>query len=368
MRFLMMSWRDPFNPRAGGAERVSQAYMSELARRGHDAYWFSNEFPNCRRQEELDGVRIVRRGELFKSVLNARNWCKRQPGFDLIIDQHHGIPWFAPWWSGTNCVAYIHEVLGPVWDIFYGWPLNKVGKSQEFCCHWLYRNVPFWVPSESTRRALLARGVKNVMVIPNGIDPITLCELQNKTLGQPLRLCVVTRLAPNKRVGHAIRLVRLLVDRGIETRLNVVGRGEDEPNLKDVIKRQKVEDKVFFLGKLDEEEKLRVLSESHLLVHTSICEGWGLNVIEANAMGTPAVVYPAPGLIDSTVDGVTGIVCAAQTPESMACGIERVLNNPEFYYELRRNAWSRSKEFHWRNVLAKACDWLETQAQTRQVK
>ena len=41
---------------------------------------------------------------------------------DLVIDQHHGIPWYAPWWCGTNCIAYIHEVLGPIWDAFYPWP------------------------------------------------------------------------------------------------------------------------------------------------------------------------------------------------------------------------------------------------------
>ena len=45
------------------------------------------------------------------------------------------------------------------------------------------------------------------------------------------------------------------------------------------------------------------------MVHTSIREGWGLNVIEANAMGTPAIVYPVGGLVDSTVDGPIGSAC-----------------------------------------------------------
>jgi hypothetical protein len=44
MRFLMLNWRDPRNPLAGGAERVSLAYLRELLRRGHEVFWFANDF------------------------------------------------------------------------------------------------------------------------------------------------------------------------------------------------------------------------------------------------------------------------------------------------------------------------------------
>ena len=33
MRFLMLNWRDPRNPKAGGAERVTQAYLEALIER-----------------------------------------------------------------------------------------------------------------------------------------------------------------------------------------------------------------------------------------------------------------------------------------------------------------------------------------------
>ena len=32
MRFLMLNWRDPENPLAGGAERVTLAYLAALVR------------------------------------------------------------------------------------------------------------------------------------------------------------------------------------------------------------------------------------------------------------------------------------------------------------------------------------------------
>ncbi|HZI30897.1 MAG TPA: glycosyltransferase, partial [Candidatus Binatia bacterium] len=98
------------------------------------------------------------------------------------------------------------------------------------------------------------------------------------------------------------------------------------------------------------------------LVHTSLREGWGLNVIEANAMGTPAVVYPVGGLVDSTLNNETGLVTQAETPESVADVIQSLIQTPEKYDSLRLNAWNRSKKLVWPEVLPPACDWLESLA------
>ena len=40
-------------------------------------------------------------------------------------------------------------------------------------------------------------------------------------------------------------------------------------------------------------------ARAHVLVATSVREGWGLNVSEAAACGTPAIGYSVPGLVDS---------------------------------------------------------------------
>ncbi|MBT3841127.1 MAG: glycosyltransferase, partial [Verrucomicrobia bacterium] len=151
MRFLMLNWRDTENPLAGGAERVTLRHMAELVRRGHEVVWFANHFDGAERETAIDGIRIIRGGGRGTSILHARR-CYRDHGlFDLVIDQHHGLPWFAHWWSGTNCVAYIHEVLGPIWRAFYRWPTSAIGQAQERFFQRLYAGVPFWTVSESTR-------------------------------------------------------------------------------------------------------------------------------------------------------------------------------------------------------------------------
>lgn len=362
----MLNWRDPKNPLAGGAERVTLGYLAALAQRGHEVHWFSYDFPGAAREETIEGVRIVRGGGKGTSIRHARHWCRTQPRFDLVIDQHHGIPWFAPWWSGTRCIAYIHEVLGPIWKAFYPWPVSAIGRWQERWTHWLYRKVPFWTACESTRDQLKAHGVREVHIIRYGVDTRALPELEPKPLAESLRLIAVSRLAPNKRIDHAILTAKELNREGMDVRLTIVGTGEMEANLRSLAVETGLGERVKFTGGISEPEKDRLLRESHLLLHTSQREGWGLNVIEANAMGTPAAVYPVAGLVESTLDDETGVVARRETPQALAERIRGLLRTPEKYENCRRNAWLRAREFHWSRILPKACDWLEAMAHPAQ--
>lgn len=358
----MLNWRDPKNPRAGGAERVTQGYLAGLLARGHAAYWFTNHFPGAPTTEDIEGIQVVRAGFKASSVFAAWRWYRRQLPFDLVIDQHHGIPWYAPWWCRTNCLAYVHEVLGPIWDVFYRWPTSTIGKWQERWTHWLYRNVPFWTASESTEAALRRHGVKHVTRIPYAVATAALPELDAKPLTPPLRLVAVSRLAPNKRVDHTIRCYKRLLERGLAAELTVIGAGESEPQLRQLASELGLEHQVRFTGPLSEPEKDEQLRRAHFLLHTSLREGWGLNVIEANALGTPAAVYPVAGLTEAALHGRTGLVAAQETPEALADVLEKCVRNPSDYARYRQAAWERAKTFHWSQVLPTACEWLEAQA------
>jgi glycosyltransferase involved in cell wall biosynthesis len=341
---------------------VTLAHLLALKERGHEVVWYTYDFPGGAREETIEGIKIVRGGGKGSSVFKARAWYRQQPKFDLVMDQHHGLPWFAPWWCKTNCVAYIHEVLGPIWTAFYPWPLSTIGRWQERWTHWLYRNVPFWTPSDSTKKDLHAHGVRSVTVIPNGSDTVPLASLEEKPLDSPLRLISVSRIAPNKRVDHAIRALELLAGQNIPALLTIVGGGECKAELEQLTKDLRLEDRVSFTGQLTEAEKNAQLRRAHFLVHASQREGWGLNVIEANAMGTPAIVYPVGGLVDSTVNGETGIVTDAETPQSIANALAEMIGKQDAYARYRVEAWERAKTFSWPAILPRVADWLEGQA------
>jgi glycosyltransferase involved in cell wall biosynthesis len=194
---------------------------------------------------------------------------------------------------------------------------------------------------------------------------LALPVLPQKPLALPLRLAVVSRLAPNKRIDHAIRTVKSLGELGIETRLTIVGAGEVESQLHRLVDELKLTAQIAFTGPLPEAQKDEQLRDAHFLLHTSLREGWGLNVIEANANGTPGAVYPVAGLTESTLHDQTGIIAEKETPESLAAALAAVLKTPEKYERYRIAAWNRAKSLHWDKVLPPACDWLEAQARGR---
>jgi len=362
LRFLMLNWRDPENPASGGAERVSLAYLAALADRGHQVWWHAHAFKNAPEEALLEGVHIRRAGNMISSILKVRQWLHRQPAFDLVIDQHHGIPWFAPWWCKTRCVAYIHEVLGPIWSSFYPAPLALLGQFQENLTHRLYRNIPFWTACSETASMLHERGVVQIKQIPYGVHTEVLSSLPEKTIQEPVRLVTVSRLAPNKRVEDAIDTVACLKELGLQASLTIIGSGGEASKLKSRIRQSPCASDIRLAGALSESEKDMALTQAHCLLHTSVREGWGLNVIEANAMGTPAVVYPVPGLTESTLHGATGRVSKEETPRALAEEILHFAQHPEDYQRCRVLAWKRAREFHWNRILPKACDWLESMA------
>jgi glycosyltransferase involved in cell wall biosynthesis len=148
----------------------------------------------------------------------------------------------------------------------------------------------------------------------------------------------------------------------VDATLTIVGTGEVETELKQMAHQAGLTERVTFTGSVAEAEKNAHLRRAHVLVHTSIREGWGLNVIEANAMGTPAIVYPVGGLVDSTLHDETGLITSTETPEAVADALISLSPQPQKYDCLRVRAWERAKSFQWDRILPTACDWLEKQA------
>jgi len=364
LRIVMLNWRDPENPLAGGAERVTLGYLADLAERGHEVFWLTHSYEGCEKTTEISGVRVIRLGNLIRSRIRAYIWVKNHFPIDLLIDQHHGIPWFTNLWAPCPAISYIHEVLGPIWKSFYPFPLAQLGIMQERITLWFYRKQKFWTGCHTTQIHLKDAGVRDVTIIPYGVDLKPLKTLPTKILEPPLRLAMVSRLAPNKRVHLGVALLKSLNEQGVDTYLKIIGTGECESEIRRVISDNGMQDRCELLGHVEEGEKLAHLQEAHFLVHTSMREGWGLNVVEANAYGTPAVVFPVPGLIDSTTHLETGYISKYEDVASLALVILEAIQNPKVYQECRKNALMRARSHLWEEVLPHARSFVLTSAQS----
>jgi glycosyltransferase involved in cell wall biosynthesis len=141
------------------------------------------------------------------------------------------------------------------------------------------------------------------------------------------RVGFVGRLNPSKRVDHIIEAVALARRSTPHISLEIVGTGpkSEVRRLERVVRKLGVEDAVTFRGRVDDAQRDASLAQFDVLTMASCREGWGLVVTEAAHFGVPSAVYPIPGLIDSTIDEVTGLYAKSSTPQALAAAIERIV-------------------------------------------
>jgi glycosyltransferase involved in cell wall biosynthesis len=296
-RILILNWRDISHPRAGGAEKVTHEVARRWAAWGHHVTLFCAAYPGGARQESIDGVQVVRRGRQHTVHWHgyrryAAHVCGR---YDLIVDEVNTIPFFAPLYAREPVIMYSNQLARDVWRYEAAWPLSTLGYVAEPLYLQAYRRTPIMTISRSTEQDLRGLGLRGpCYLIPMSVDtqaPVTLPPLETKE--DSMTLAFVGRVVPSKRVDHIIRALDILRRNGIpDARLWIIGSLDEayRRQLDRLIACRGLANCVTFWGRVDDPIKERLLARAHVLVMTSVREGWGLVVTEANVLGTPAVV------------------------------------------------------------------------------
>ena len=366
LRILMLSWRDLPNPRSGGAEIVTHELAKRWVAWGHSVTLFTAAFPGALPDETIDGVHIIRRGRPWTVHWHAWRWYRGLPvgSFDAAIDHLHGIPFFTPLYVREPVVLYAHEVAREIWFYMYPLPLALLGYASERLILRRYRGAAAIAVSPSTKQDLVRLGLReqDVQVVPNGLTCRPVERLPEKS-PRPSML-FVGRLCRMKRVDHLVRALALVRQTVPDAELWLAGGGDERyvTKLRRLAQKLGVASAVAFFGRVSEDQKLQLMQRAWVLASASIREGWGLVVLEVNAMGTPAVVYDVPGFRDSVRNGVTGVLCSEDTPQAMAREIAKLFHDSPACAQLRESAWAWSKQFVWSTSARLALEHLRRSA------
>ena len=189
---------------------------------------------------------------------------------------------------------------------------------------------------------------RSISIIYNGIDTKVL-ESVNKS-NEVIKVVSLGRIMPTKHIDKAIEMIEYTVhELNIENiLLQIIGKGDDEQRLKNIVKEKKLEKYVKFLGFVSEQEKENILTQSHLHIQFSQKEGWGITVIEAASKGTPTICYPVPGLLDS-VNENTGYFVKDSLRETWTYVINEIQSNSKEYIGKQDNCLKWAKKFEWGN-------------------
>jgi colanic acid/amylovoran biosynthesis glycosyltransferase len=164
------------------------------------------------------------------------------------------------------------------------------------------------------------------------------------TKERPLRILGVGRLEWKKGYEYALQAIRCLVDDGVVCRYEVLGDGGAFESLAYARHQLGLQDIVRFRGPLSPEEVREEMKRADVLLHGAVSEGFCNAVVEAQAMGLPAVVSDAGGLPENISDGETGFVAPRRSPTEMAAKLALVARNPDLRATLSRNARGRAEE------------------------
>jgi glycosyltransferase involved in cell wall biosynthesis len=211
----------------------------------------------------------------------------------------------------------------------------------------IYRNVPFVAISQSTRTDLIER-----VIAPDHIE-VHHCGIRQPSFPPAVgsvrgaRIAYVGRLARYKQIDVLLRATAKLVERFPGLQLDIIGKGADSEYLADIARDEGIGDRTHFHGFVDDEERDRLIATARVCVCPSTKEGWGLTVIESNALGTPVVATDAPGLRDSVEDDRTGFLVPDRDVDAFADRIGRLLADDALWRRMSDAALEWSRLFDW---------------------
>ncbi len=151
---------------------------------------------------------------------------------------------------------------------------------------------------------------------------------------------------PRKNIGKLIEALKIVHMQYKKIPLVLAGRqGKDSAVVRERIKAHDLEQWVYTTGYLNDLELRCVYRLASAFVFPSICEGFGLPLLEAMASGIPVVASQAPALPEICQDAA--LFFDPEVPEEIAESILHVLKDETLRTALVHRGDQRVKDFSW---------------------
>jgi glycosyltransferase involved in cell wall biosynthesis len=239
------------------------------------------------------------RRSIFQAVVFAISTLRLLTrSFDVIEADHMPYLQLLPlrvvaWLKRVPLVITWHEVWGnDGWRSYIG----RLGFAAA-----LIERVSILLPdtivavSSGTAEKLVNMGAnpERIHVVPNALDLDHLAT----TIAEPSapEFLFIGRLIGHKYANLAIEATQILVARGLDVHLGIVGVGPEESRLRAQVAESNIGSRVTFYSTVDSQGDLwSLIRGSRVLLAPSIREGFGIVVAESLALGTPAVCAMHP--------------------------------------------------------------------------
>jgi glycosyltransferase involved in cell wall biosynthesis len=348
----------------GGGEYIFFQYAKELAKRGHNVTTIAQRLNGTTDFEQIEGIKVFRTGSSIEyhgvlpvSMTRNSNYLISaiSKGLSIIaknqIDVIHSNT-YIPALAGCICaqifrkphIVTFHDVYFLRRETFWGsWSsqsnssglVSLAGSSVEKLLLKL-PNTVYHTVSETSKEDLIYSKVKDVTVVPNGID-VSEYSIASEVKQDDFQIVFVGRLVFYKNLDTVIKAFKKVVLKIPKAKLVVIGDGPMRSQWTELVTSIGLNGHVTFAGNIPHNEKVRLLKQSSFLVFPSVVEGFGIVILEAFACNKPVLVSEVKPLTEIVENGVDGYVVPPFDAEAWADKIIDLLSAPNKVAEMGIN-------------------------------
>lgn len=170
----------------------------------------------------------------------------------------------------------------------------------------------------------------NCEVIPNLVNITPFNNNSKRKLTKTFKLVSVCALREGKRLDIAFKAIKILVKKGLDIHLDIIGDGFYENYYINLCNELNLNKYVSFLGRKNKFEIAGILKKEHTLLISSELESFGIPGIEAMASGLPIISTDCLGPPEY-INKDIGVICKVNDPADMANKIEYMISNYSKY-------------------------------------
>lgn len=194
-------------------------------------------------------------------------------------------------------------------------------------------------------------------VVRSGLD-IEKFSYRAKAMSGRVNLLMAGIFFPHRRFEDAVEAVKILREEGRDVNLAIVGSGElDKKYYEKIVKLTadlKLNDCVSFLGRVSDEELVRLYQEKDIFIFSNYPQTWGLAVFEAMAAGTPVIISRGAGAHEVLTDKENALIVEEKQPAQIAQAVKELADSPELYQKLNQQGRQFAEEnITWRQYALK---------------
>jgi glycosyltransferase involved in cell wall biosynthesis len=182
------------------------------------------------------------------------------------------------------------------------------------------------VLANSSATALTVKNSSPVVIHP-GVMSRPRVARRLRSVGDPIKIGVASRLVPLKAISDVIFATAELRARGLDAHLEIAGAGSEHASLAHAAQSAGVADFVRFLGWVD--DVTAAMGGWDVYAHASRSEGFGIALLEAMMTGLPVVAVATGGVPEVVLEGETGFLVPASDSDALADRIARFARSPE---------------------------------------